>query len=205
MRTSPTMMRSGRIRSAFATRSATVTPPPSRAGTHSRCTACGCGSTSSFVSSMTISRSSCGIASASERSSVLFPDPVAPLTMNDARATTQRRSRAAASGWSPLARQEPDAPSSGTAMRSNLRIESVGPPTGAITAFARLPSRMRASTNGRSSVSSRPTLAAIRCASSPIASGPRNSTGARSRRPARSTNTSRGPFTRTSVTPGSSR
>ena len=96
-------------------------------------------------------------------------------------------------------------PAIGTLIRANFRIDSVGPPTGAITALARLPSRIRASTNGRSSVSSRPTLAAMRCARSATCSGPWNATAVRSRRPSRSTKISRGPFTSTSVTRGSSK
>ena len=204
VRTSPTRIRSGRIRSAFATRSATPTALPSRPGTHSRCTACECGRTSSLVSSMTTRRSSSGTAAASDRSSVLLPDPVAPLTTIVARARTHARSSSAASGCSPLAVHEGAGPESGMLNRRNLRIERLGPPIGAMTALARLPSRIRASTNGRSSVSSRPTLAAMRWARSATSSIVRKATSARASRPARSTYTSAGPLTSTSVTSGSS-
>ena len=122
-----------------------------------------------------------------------------------ARARTHSSSRSAAVSLRPSAVQDGRGPRNGTDTLPNFRMDRLGPPIGAITALARLPSRIRASTNGRSRVSSRPTLAAMRCASSATSSDSRNATSARIRRPARSTKTSFEPFTSTSVTSGSSR
>ena len=158
------------------------------------------------MSSMTTSRSSPGMRAARERRSVLFPEPVAPAMRMFARAATaSASSRAAPSEIAPAAVQDGARPASGRDIRRNLRMEIDGPPIGAITAFARLPSRIRASTKGRSSVSSRPTPAAIRCASSVISSDRSNRVSVRTSAPSRSMKTSSAALTSTSVTASSSR
>ena len=88
----------------------------------------------------------------------------------------------------------------------NLRIVSAGPRSerGGMIAWTRLPSGSRASAQGDDSSTRRPsgpTIRSIRCRT---ASSPSNKpSGALSIRPSRSTYTSSGPFTITSVTSGS--
>ena len=79
-RTSPTTMRSGRIRSAARTSSRTATPPTPSAfgGRASSRTTCGWPSRSSAVSSMVTIRSVCGTACDKVFSSVVFPALGAP-------------------------------------------------------------------------------------------------------------------------------
>ena len=79
-RTSPTMMRSGRMRSALITRSrAVIRPRPSMlTGRVSMRTTCSWSRISSAVSSIVTMRSVSGIASASAPSSVDLPAPVPP-------------------------------------------------------------------------------------------------------------------------------
>lgn len=82
-RTSPTMIRSGRMRSEFRTRSRMVILPcPSTLGGRlSRRTTCSCWSWSSAASSTVMMRSPSGMSPDSELSSVVLPEPVPPLTM----------------------------------------------------------------------------------------------------------------------------
>ncbi len=79
-RTSPTTMRSGRMRSALRTSCRIVTSPrPSRfAGRDSSRTTCGWRSRSSAASSIVTTRSPAGIVPDSAPSVVVFPDPGAP-------------------------------------------------------------------------------------------------------------------------------
>ena len=79
-RTSPTMMRSGRIRRQFLTRSRIVTSPsPSRFGGRvSSRTTCGCCSCSSAASSQVMTRSSSSMKLVRQLSSVVLPEPVPP-------------------------------------------------------------------------------------------------------------------------------
>ncbi len=74
-RTSPTMIRSGRIRNAFFTRSrATTSPRPSEFGGRvSSRTTCSCCSRSSAASSIVTTRSSAGMNELSALSSVVLP------------------------------------------------------------------------------------------------------------------------------------
>ena len=74
---------------------------------------------------------------------------------------------------------------------------------GASTAWQRVPSASRTSTNGLASSRRRPPRAARRCASRRTAASSANRTSARSQPLARSTKTPSVPLTRTSVTPGS--
>ena len=82
-RTSPTMMRSGRIRRQFLTRSRMVIwPSPSRLGGRvSRRTTCGCCSCSSAASSQVMMRSSSSMNWVRQLSSVVLPEPVPPETI----------------------------------------------------------------------------------------------------------------------------
>ena len=79
-RTSPTMMRSGRMRRQFLTRSRMViSPSPSRLGGRvSSRTTCGCCSCSSAESSQVMMRSSLSIEPVRQLSSVVLPEPVPP-------------------------------------------------------------------------------------------------------------------------------
>ena len=172
-RHSPRMTRSGRMRSAFLTRSRCFSSPwPSMlAGRVSIRATCGCCSCSSAASSMVISRSSSGMKAESALSMVVLPVPVPPEMIVVLRACTAA-ARTSAMFWV-------IAPNSTSLCRpslflENLRIETSGPstPTGLIAALKREPSSMRASTIGCYSSTRRPTAATIllmirsRCASS---------------------------------------
>ena len=89
-RTSPTMMRSGRMRSALRTRSRCVTSPlPSMFGGRvSSRTTCGCCSCSSAESSMVTMRSVDGMKAERMFSSVVLPEPVPPEITTFSRACT---------------------------------------------------------------------------------------------------------------------
>src|SRR5689334_19207322 len=93
-RTSPTTIRSGRIRSAFRTSARIVTSPrPSTfGGRASNRTTCSCRNASSAASSTVTIRSPSGIAPDSAFNVVVLPDPVPPLTNTDARQRTESRS-----------------------------------------------------------------------------------------------------------------
>src|SRR5258708_26655677 len=84
---------------------------------------------------MTMTRSSAGIAPASERSRVLLPEPVAPLTTMLRRRLTASTSRAAASPLSAPAATHEDGPANGIESGRNFRMDKHGPPTGSMTAF----------------------------------------------------------------------
>src|SRR2546425_990735 len=90
-RDSPTMMRSGRIRSVLMTRSrCVIAPAPSMLmGRVSRRTTCDCWSCSSAVSSMVMMRSSSGMKRESVLSMVVLPEPDPPETTTLSRASTQ--------------------------------------------------------------------------------------------------------------------
>ena len=90
-RHSPTMIRSGRMRSALRTRSRVVTSPsPSMlAGRVSIRTTCGCWSRSSAASSIVATRSSAGMNADRAFSSVVLPLPVPPEIMMLTRALMQ--------------------------------------------------------------------------------------------------------------------
>ena len=91
-RTSPTTIRSGRIRSAFRTSARIVTSPrPSRLGGRaSSRTTCGCWRRSSAASSIVTMRSPAGTKLDSALSVVVLPEPVPPDTSRLSRARTQR-------------------------------------------------------------------------------------------------------------------
>jgi len=89
-RTSPTMIRSGRIRRLFRTRSRWVASPvPSMLASRvSSRTTCGCCRISSAESSIVITRSSWGVNPDRASSNVVFPAPVPPESRTLARAWT---------------------------------------------------------------------------------------------------------------------
>jgi len=213
-RTSPTTSRSGRIRSALATRS-----PTSRSRFSASPAAMSCGwrvsrlkrlalsRSSSAVSSTTPTRSAGSKRSVSERRNVVLPAPVSPATRKFALACTSLASSSAISVERPpsVTQSRPCRPLGSRSSRSrlNLRIDRYGPPTGGMTAFTRDPSAIRASTIGWATESSRPARAAIRSESSMSSRELPRRTSVDSRRPRRSTNTASGPFTRMSETSGS--
>ena len=94
------MMRSGRIRRQFLTRSRMViSPSPSRLGGRvSRRTTCGCCSCSSAESSQVMTRSSFSMKAVRQLSSVVLPEPVPPEISTLARTRPRMRSTSAPSG-----------------------------------------------------------------------------------------------------------
>ena len=156
-RTSPRMMRSGRMRSAFFTRSRMLTSPlPSRlAGRVSSRTTCGCCMRSSAASSMVTTRSPLSIMPDSALSSVVLPEPVPPDTTRFSRQRAAMRSTVAMAGemlpwwaiWSKPIWRLP-----------NLRIDTEAPSmaSGGMMMLTRLPSSRRASQIGLDSSTRRP-------------------------------------------------
>ena len=100
-RTSPTMIRSGRMRSELRTRSRMVTSPrPSMfGGRYSRRTTCSCRSCSSTASSMVMMRCSPGMNEESTLSSVVLPVPVPPVMRMLSRPWTQAERSVAISAF----------------------------------------------------------------------------------------------------------
>jgi hypothetical protein len=88
---------------------------------------------------------------------------------------------------------------------AKVRMVTTGPSgaSGGSTAWNRSPPGRRASTQGRDSSTRSPRGATTRCTSAATAAAEANRTAARSMLPPRSTQTSVGPLTRTSVTAGS--
>ncbi len=162
-RTSPITIRSGRIRSAFRSRSRMLTPPrPSTdAGRLSSRTTCGWRSRSSAASSIVTTRSAGEIQAESAFRSVVLPEPVPPETMRLRRAATASASRSRTSGVS-----VPDPTSASGSGRTavNRRTDSAGPSTasGGMITLTREPSASRASAIGLSSSTRRPTGARMR-------------------------------------------
>ncbi len=187
-RTSPTTIRSGRMRSALRTSWRIVTSPrPSRfAGRDSRRTTWRWRSRSSAASSTVTMRSPPGMAPERALSVVVFPEPVPPLTRIEARPATATASSSATAAGSvpPATRSRSEKPS-----RRKRRMVRQAPPSesGGITTFTREPSGSRASHSGEASSTRRPSGARMRsiaCISS--ASEPKL-TAVGSMRPPRST------------------
>ena len=189
-RTSPTMIRSGRIRSAFRTRSRMRTSPsPSTfGGLDSSETTCRCWSRSSAASSTVTIRSPSGIDAETAFRSVVLPVPVPPeIRMFSFPRTHSAMNCADCSVIVP----SPLRSASDSASRANFRIVSDGPrrASGGMIALTRLPSGRRASTIGDDSSIRRPTwdtmrsMIRSRCASS------RNDPSDSSSMPARSMKT----------------
>ena len=161
-RTSPTMMRSGRMRSELRTRSRIeISPRPSTLdGRASSVTTCGCCSRSSALSSTVMIRSVGGTAADSALSIVVLPAPVPPEMTTLSLALTSARSSAIESrstepiphSWSSVNR------------RGKRRIVSVGPlsASGGMITFTRSPVGRRASTIGLDSSTRRLTCETMR-------------------------------------------
>ena len=161
-RTSPTMIRSGRMRSALRTSSRMVTAPrPSTfAGRDSSRTTWPCWRDSSAASSMVTIRSWSGIMPDSAFRNVVLPEPVPPDTTMFSRARTHAPSRLAV-----LRSRVPFSTSS--PMRNgvgNRRMVSVGPSSanGGMITFTRSPLGSRASTIGDDSSTRRFTCDTMR-------------------------------------------
>lgn len=204
-RTSPTMMRSGRMRRALRSSSRTDTAPlPSTLGGRaSRATTCGLPNRSSAASSMVMRRSSSGMQPASTFSSVVFPELVPPeTTMLRLPCTHACKNTSMRSSSIP-----PTSKSVGVSgTNENRRTVSVGPQSerGGRIACTLLPSASRASTYGDDPSTRRPSGATILSITCITSSSPSNTTSCTlSSRPFRSTYMSSGPFTMTSVTSGS--
>ena len=162
-RTSPTRIRSGRIRSALRTRARTLTPPtPSTlAGRASNAITCGWDRRSSAASSIVMSRSSAPMNDERTPSSDVLPEPVPPDTTMFALARTQAPRNPAIDSVRVPSRTR----SSGVKGRSaNFLIVITGPQSerGGMIAFTRAPSGSRASANGLDSSTLRPSGATIR-------------------------------------------
>ena len=146
------MIRSGRIRSAFLTKSRIVMAPfPSMlAGLASSVTTCGCSRRSSAASSIVTIRSSEGMKEERTFSVVVLPEPVPPLTIIFSLALTHpRRKRAISSESVPKETRF----SIERGVWENLRIVMQGPisDNGGIIILTRDPSGSLASTKGDAS------------------------------------------------------
>lgn len=204
-RTSPTMMRSGRIRRELRTRSRMVIwPLPSMlGGLDSRRMTCSCWSWSSAESSMVMMRSRGGIRPERALRRVVFPVPVPPLTITLKRARTK-----AARSISICSSREPRSISSGRVYaRGKRRIVRVGPvrESGGMITLTRSPVGRRASTMGFDSSTRRLTVETMRSIVCMSWSVEANRNGSCSTRPARSTKIESGPLTMISVTDASAR
>ena len=200
-RTSPTRMRSGRMRSALRTSMRVVTSPlPKASGSRvSRRTTWASRSLSSAESSMVTTRSLSGTYWDRALSRVVLPAPVPPAISRLRRASTMpARSGSRALGKSPCFTR----PSRSSPWWWNLRMEITTPSraSGGTMTFSREPSGRRASTMGRLSVIGRPTRAVIHSAVRISASGDGNVTPVRWSMPSCSTYTWVCPFTRMSET-----
>ncbi|MBM2829156.1 MAG: hypothetical protein HW408_1688, partial [Actinobacteria bacterium] len=158
-RTSPTMIRSGRIRRALRTRSRCVTVPfPSMLeGRVSSRTVCSCCRISSAASSTVMIRSSSGIEADRMFRKVVFPAPVPPDTRMFILAFTMASKTAAISALrEPLERRF----SIRSGFTPNRRIDMAGPSMdrGGMMTLTRDPSASRASTSGDDSSTRRPTF-----------------------------------------------
>ena len=166
-RTSPTMIRLGRIRSASLTRSRSrISPVPSRpdcrvcSGTQS-----GCGKRSSQTSSAETTRSPPGIAAARQFRSVVFPAWVPPATSRLSPARTDASRNAAARGLRvPSSTRSESRPALSTNFRMLTALNPRLMPSS--TTCSRCPSGSIASTNGWLTSIRRPLDFSIRSTSS---------------------------------------
>src|SRR6478735_8173682 len=204
-RTSPTTMRSGRMRRELRTRSRMVTwPLPSTlAGRDSSRITWFCWSWSSAESSMVTMRSPSGMSPESALRSVVFPVPVAPETITLNFAWTSPASRSSIC-WS----SEPKAIISWSEKdRGKRRMVSVAPvrARGGMMTLTRSPLGRRASTIGLASSTRRLTVETMRSIVCMSCSWLAKRMGSCSTRPARSTKIWSGPLTMISVMEASSR
>jgi hypothetical protein len=172
-RTSPQMMRSGRIRRLLINSSRCFTAPvPSRLGGRvSSRTTCGCFNCNSAASSMVTIRSRGEMKADRALSRVVLPAPVPPEMMMFSRAFTAASSSSIMAGVVAFFSTRSGGISLSVEKR---RMDRMGPSTasGGMMAFTREPSISRASTMGDDSSIRRPTCETIlsmmrsRCASS---------------------------------------
>ncbi len=204
-RTSPTTIRSGRMRRELRTRSRMVTwPLPSTfGGRDSRRITWDCWSWSSAESSMVMMRSCSGIRPDRALSRVVFPVPVAPDTMMLNFACTSPASRYTIGS----SREPRPVISCRVKERGKRRIVRVAPVSdrGGMMTFTRSPDGSRASTIGFDSSTRRFTVDTIRSMVCISWSWEGKRSGNCSTRPARSTKIASGPFTMISVMEASSR
>ena len=156
-RTSPMMMRSGRMRRLLRNKSRwEISPLPSILGGRvSKRTTCGCCNCNSAASSMVMMRSSTGMLADMTLSKVVLPLPVPPETSTFNRARTRPLINSAMPAVSAPMRIKSCTVKGTTAKR---RIDNKAPSMakGAITALTREPSGNRASTMGLISSTRRP-------------------------------------------------
>jgi hypothetical protein len=135
-------------------------------------------------------------------SRVVLPVPVAPDTAMAIPAATMASSSRAVPGSRAFRSIRS---LSWSRRRAKLRMVTTGPSgaSGGSTAWNRSPPGRRASTQGRDSSTRSPSGATTRCTRAATAAAEANRTADRSMAPARSTHTSAGPLTMTSVTSGS--
>ncbi len=199
-RHSPMMSRSGRMRSAFFTRSrsATAPPPSGSAGSASILATCRCCSCNSAVSSIVTTRSESGMNTDKALSKVVLPAPVPPETMRLMRALTQAARKSSISGASDSLTRRSWAVSGRVPKR---RIDTSGPLSagGLRTMFKRLPSGSRASTMRDLSSIERPEPVSIRRTTCNKCSSSSKAASEVSSRPRRSKYSCRGPLMKTSV------
>ena len=203
-RTSPTMIRSGRMRRALRTSSRMrISPWPSMfGGRDSSVITCSCWSWSSAASSIVTIRSSPGTNDDIAFSIVVLPVPVPPEMRTFSLPFTHAARNCAACGVS-----EPKLIRSSIVYgsRENFRIVSVGPlsESGGMIALTRLPSGRRASTIGDDSSIRRPTCETILSMIRSRWALSTNDASVRSSRPSRSTKIRSWSLTITSVTESS--
>ena len=187
-RTSPMMMRSGRMRSALRTRSRMLTCPlPSLfGGRASRRTTCSWWSWSSTASSIVTMRSFDGTKLDNTFSIVVLPVPVPP-EMRMFRPPATPADRAATTWSSSVPIRTRSSAVKGSA--ANLRIVRIGPSrdSGGRIALTRDPSESRASTIGDDSSMRRPTEVTMRSITRRRCSSDMKRASVRSTSPARST------------------
>lgn len=204
-RTSPTMMRSGRIRREFLTRSRMVIwPLPSTfAGRDSSRMTCACWSWSSAESSMVMIRSPSGIRPERALRRVVFPVPVAPETIRFIFAwTSPDSSRSICSSREPR-----PIISCRVKARGKRRMVRVAPvsESGGMMTLTRSPLGSRASTIGLASSTRRLTVETMRSMVCISCSLEAKRSGSCSTRPPRSTKIWSGPLTMISEIEASSR
>ena len=162
-RTSPTMIRSGRIRRALMTscRCLTIPFPSMLGGRVSSRTTCSCRSCSSAASSIVTTRSCAGIKAESTFKSVVLPEPVPPETRIFNLPCTAHLSRSSIVAVSELLLIRSSAVSGS---RPKRRMDTMGPSSerGGMITLTREPSCSRASTIGDDSSTRRPTRETIR-------------------------------------------
>ena len=200
-RTSPTRIRSGRIRRLLRRSCRIVSSPlPSTlAGLCSSAITCGWSICSSAASSIVITRWLCGMKRAMTLRVVVLPEPVPPDTRMFMRPSTAASRNSAMAGLRLPSRVRSSMPSTASL---NFRIVSAAPwmAAGLMIALTRLPSGRRASTIGFRPSIWRPVVATMRRIVSRSWFSSSKRTSALVRTPRRSMKTWSGPLTMISLT-----